>query len=98
MSRPRDQLSRGTRADRRPAAIETARRWRLEGGAECFVFAQWIKVGIGAGEGAILGVYRYCALDVRDGLGELAALGVCNREHIQRVIVVGVFVAVQAQM
>src|SRR5215472_16023188 len=90
MSRPEDQLSRGTRAGRGPAAIDTTRRRRLESGTKRVVFAQRIEVGIGSREGAILGVYRDCALDVRNGLGELAALGVRNREHIQRVIVVRV--------
>src|ERR1700746_1966619 len=92
MSRPEDQLSRGTRADRRPAAIDAWIGRRLESGAKGVVFAQRIEVRIGPREGAILRIYRDCTLDVCDGLGELAALRVRNGEHIQRVIVVRIFI------
>src|SRR5262249_361800 len=64
----------------------------------CLVFAQWIEVGIGPSQRAILGIYRDGSLDVRDGFGQFAPLSVRNREHIQCVIVVRILIADETEM
>ncbi len=57
-----------------------------------------LEVGVAFRKRAILGVERDRALEVRDRLGRFAALGVRDRQHVKRVIVVGVFVANQPQV
>ena len=76
--------SRARTACRAPSG----RHRRLEG----------LEIGVALRERAVLGVERDCAFEVCDGFGRFAALGVRNRQHVQRVIVVGVFVANQPQV
>ena len=62
------------------------------------VVAQRLEVGVASGERAVLGVQRDRALEVRDRFGVLAALGVGDRQHVERVVVVGILVADQPQV
>ena len=86
------QLSRGTRTDRSPA-FGPHRRRRFERRRECIVASEGIKVGIGAGQRAILGIHRDRPFDVGHRFSELSALRVSNGKHVQRVVVVGIFVS-----
>lgn len=91
------QLSRGSRFERTTPIVAGVGRG-FERGAERLVVAQGFEIGIVAGEGAVFGIQGYRALQVRDGFGVLVALCVRHGEHVNRVIVVGIFVADQAQM
>ena len=62
------------------------------------VVAERLEIRIVSGEGAVLRVERDGAFEMRDGLGVLAALRVGDGEHVEGVVVVGVFVAHEAQM
>ena len=75
------------RADRAPewaAPVAGARRGRrLERRPKRVVVAERLEVGIAAGEGAVLGIERDGTLEVRDGFGVLAPLGVRDGEHVE---------------
>jgi hypothetical protein len=91
------QLSRGSRFERTTPIVAGVRRG-FERGAERIVVAQGFEVRIVAGEGAVFGIQGYRALEVGDGFGVFVALCVRDGEHVNRVIVVGILVADQAQM
>ena len=59
---------------------------------------QRVEVGVALGEGAVLGIERDGPLEMGDRFRVLAALRVRDSKHVQRVIVVGIFVADEAQM
>ena len=67
-------------------------------GSKRLVVAQRFEVGIAAGEGPVFGIEGDGALEVRDRFGVFASLGVGHGEHVERVIVVGVLVAHEAQV
>ena len=90
-------LSRGTCSERAPPVGAWGRR-RFQGRAEGRVGSNRFEVRIASGEGAVFRVERDRTLEVRDRFGVLAALGVRDREHVERVIVVGIFVAHEAQV
>ena len=71
---------------------------RIERAPEGIVGAKRLEVGVAFRERPILGVERDRALEVCDRLSRLAALGVRDREHVKRVVVVGVFVPNQPQV
>ena len=66
---------------------------RFERRCECIIASEGIEVGIGAGHRAILGIHGDRAFDVCHGFGELAALRVGDGKHVQRVVVIGIFVS-----
>ena len=51
-----------------------------------------------ARQGAVLSIQRNGAFEVRDRFGMLVALRVSDREHVERVVVVGVLVANEAKV
>ena len=57
-----------------------------------------LEIGIAFGQRAILGIQRDRALEVGDSLGVLTSLRVSDSEHVERVIVVGIFVAYEPEM
>ena len=59
---------------------------------------QWLEIRVVASEGAVLGVERNRALEVGYRFGMLTPLSMCHREHVQSVVVVGIFVAHQMQL
>ena len=85
------------RTQRRRSTAREPRR-RFERGAERLVVAQRFEIGIAPGERAVLGVQRDGALEVRDRLGMLAALGVGDGQHVEGVVVVRILVADQPQV
>jgi hypothetical protein len=91
------RLSRGSRLER-TASIAAGVRRGLERGAERIVVAKRLEIRIVAGEGAIFRVQSDRTLEVRDGFSMLVTLGVRDGEHVDRVIVVGILVADEAQM
>ena len=82
----------GRRRSARVAAGASERR------PERVVAAQRLEVRVAPGEGAVLGVECDGALEVCDGFGVFAALRVRDREHVERVVVVGIFVADEPQV
>jgi hypothetical protein len=94
----RSVLSRRFERLQRTAPVEAPRRRRLERREEGLVFAQGFEIRIPSREHAVLGIERNCTLKMSDGLGVLAPLRMSYREHVQRVIVVRVFVAHEAQV
>src|SRR5690348_12991471 len=81
-------------------AVERSSRggWRFERRAKRVVIVQRLQVGVVFREPAVFRVDRYRAFEVRDGFGELPALRVSDRQHVQRVIVVGVFIPDKTQI
>ena len=63
-----------------------------------FVFAEGLEIGIAPGQQAILRIESDGALQVCDRFRMLAALRVSDRQRVQRVVVIRVFVANEAQV
>ena len=82
------------------AGVDATRRSSggVERRAERFVVAQRLEVGIVARERTILRVERDGAFEMRDRFGVLVPLGVGDGEHVERVVVVGILVAHEAQV
>ena len=80
------------------AAVRPRCQRRVERRAHCLIVAQRLEVGIVARERAVFGVQRDGAFEVRDRFGVLAALRVRDGQHVNRVVVVRIFVADEAQV
>ena len=71
---------------------------RFERGAERVVAAKRLEIRVVPREAPILGIDGDGAFQVRDRFRVLAALGVRDGQHVERVIVVGILVANQVQV
>src|SRR5580765_5341080 len=86
------------RTSREPIRIDPRHRWTVDRPAKRLIVVERLEIGIAAREGAIFGVERNRTLEMRDGFRVLAALRVRDGEHVERVVVVGILVAHQAEM
>lgn len=89
-------LARRLRARRPPQFRRPS--WVLQRCLKRVVFSQRIEVGVAARKGAVLGVQRDRSFEVGNGLRHFSTLCVRDREHVQRVVVVGVLVAHQSKV
>ena len=82
----------------RGGAAHAATGGRIERHPERFVVRAAARGPDRSSPGAVFGVQRDRPLEVRQGFGVLAALRMRDREHVERVIVVRIFVADQPQV
>src|SRR2546422_11614869 len=90
-------LSRGARSERAPPVGAWGGR-SLQGRAKGGVGSNRLQVRVASGEGAVFRVERDRTLQVGDRFSVLAALRVRDREHVERMIVVGIFIAHESEM
>src|SRR5204862_6451253 len=91
------QLSRCFGFERAPAVAARYRR-RIQGAAERIVTAKGLEVGIGTREPAVFGIQRDRAFEMRNRFGRFTALRVRDGQHVESVIVIGIFVANESQV
>src|SRR5438105_1985401 len=80
------RLSRRSRLERAPA-IGPGHRRRFKRRAERVVVVERGEIEVVFGERAVFGIQGDGAFEVRHRFGMFAALGVCHREHVERVVV-----------
>src|SRR5919204_6321707 len=93
-----NRLSRGSALQRAFEGRTRRGRRRFERRTKRIVAAQRFEIGIGTRQRAVLGVQGDGPFEMRDGFSRLVALRVRDGKHVQRVVVVGIFVADQSEM
>ena len=94
---PNYLLTRESSTDQAPA-VQSSTGSRINRRAECLVPAKRLEVSIGPGKRPILRVERDGSFQMGHGFGQIAALGMGDGQHVQRVIVVGILVADQTEL
>jgi hypothetical protein len=82
----------------RPTAVPAGRGRGVKRCPERVVSAERLEIRVALRQRTIFRVKRDGAFEMCDRLGRLAALGMSDREHIERVIVVWIFVADEPQI